>query len=409
MKVAMNPYLLGLDVSKWQKKVDWPYAKSQGVEYVFIKGMEWYWTDEQFYNHWNSSKAAGVKRGSYLYYRDALLPEPQAEKFFELLSGTGDLGELPPALDVESYGNATLTPSKIKLCLERLTTLFGRAPIFYSRTDIVKLIGNPSWLLTYPLWLAHYTLIGWQTNHFEKVKSYPPTLPPPYLEYAVWQFSSSCPAITFQVLGSKTVDTNYAPEEIINAWAGTPPPPDPIPQGDAIMYTAECIYIPPGYTHREIRSRPDSIGTDAGKDGGDIFKGDKDLPVYEIVENAEGKWAHLKKGDVVGWTLYEKGTTVYLKLTPLAPMLQVTAVTIVKLHYWKDLNGVGKPLMVKPENPSKFEFGAAFVVDPVQVDADGDEDYYRVLNPFSASPPALTPPAGYTGWYCKVSETMLKP
>lgn len=249
----MNPYVLGIDCSKWQTGVNWAYAKGQGVKYAFIKGQEWYWTDKQFYNHWSGSSAAGVLRGAYLYYRDALVPETQAQKFFELLASTGDLGELPPVLDVETYNNPTLTPSKVKKCLETLSALFGRAAIFYSRNDVVQTLGNPAWLLNYPLWLAQYTLVGWQENHFEKVKQYPPTIPPPYPFYSVWQFSDKCPAATFQVTGSSTVDTNYAPEEIINGWTGTPPPPSEEP---ILKYKTLKTY--------NIRAEPSNTSLDCG-------------------------------------------------------------------------------------------------------------------------------------------------
>lgn len=170
------------------------------------------------------------------------------------------------------------------------------------------------------------------------------------------------------------------------------------------MYLADVAYLAPGTTYRNIRSKPDSLGSDAGYDVGDVVITDKSLPVYEVQINSEGEWYHLKKGNTVGWVLGKVGATEYLKLTPLVPMKQVTASKVVNLHYWKDVNAQGKPLMVKPTNPSKFLLGATFSVDPAKIDADGDDDFYRVLTPMLASPPALTPPAPWQGWYCKVSE-----
>lgn len=185
-----------------------------------------------------------------------------------------------------------------------------------------------------------------------------------------------------------------------------PPPPDPEPIGE-FMYTADVIYLAPGTTYRNMRSKPDSIAPDIGIDVGDVVITDKKLPVYEVLENSEGTWLHLKKGNTVGWVLGKANGVTYLKLTPLVPMLQVkAAVDKVPLWYWKDKNGQNKPIMVKPDSASKFFFGATFLVDPVKIDADGDNDFYKVLNPFNASPPAITPPAGFTGWYCKVSEAV---
>jgi len=320
-----NPYLLGIDVSKWQSGVNWEYAKTQGVKYAFIKAQEWYWTDNQFFNHWSGSGAVGMPRGAYLYYRDALVPETQAQKFYELLVSTGDLGELPPVLDVESYNNPTLTPAKVKKCLETLSALFGRAAIFYSRNDVIQTLGNPAWLLSCPLWLAQYTLVGWQTNHFEKVKQYPPTIPAPYPFYSVWQFSDKCPAITFQVTGSTTVDTNYAPEEIINGWTGTTPPPDPI--GEIVFpetyVTATVTALPAGMNYRNCRTKPDSTGGDAGLIEGKVYLA-QSYPCWQSVNNAEGIWYLVELPDKsFGWVLgVMPSGVVYITLTqdPIPPV-----------------------------------------------------------------------------------------
>lgn len=298
----MTDYILGVDVSHWQTGVSWNFAKSQGVQYAFAKGMEYYYTDRQFLNHWTSSRGI-MPRGAYLYYRDTLVPQTQARKFHELLASTGDLGEVPPALDLEGYNNPQLTASKIKICLEELAQLFGRNPLVYSRKDILdRWLGSPGWLPQYPLWQAQYTLAGWHTNHFEKVKLFPPVLPKAYAERYVWQFSDKCPAALLGVSGSATVDVNYAePDKLALLIGQSPPPPegDPMKNGKCI---ADLVNI------RNIHAKAGSV------DGGDLLKNDTfkfyPLDTWTKADNTE-IWWHIKTdkllsgSPVVGWAAYK--------------------------------------------------------------------------------------------------------
>lgn len=395
----MNPYLLGLDVSKWQSSVNWAYAKTQGVQYAFIKAQEWYFTDAQFYNHWSASSAAGVPRGAYLYYRDALVPEPQAQKFHDLLTSTGDVGELPPALDIEEKNNPTLTPSKIKACLETLASLFGRAPVFYSRNDIVNTLGNPAWLLPYPLWLAQYTLIGWQESHFEKVKQYPPTIPSPYPFYSVWQFSDKCPSVNFQVTGSSTVDTNYMPDTILSAWTGQPPPPDPEPIGDEPIMKFKALKT------YNIRSGPGTNYPDIG----DLTIGTVITALQIQTISASSVWVEF---ELSKWVAMVHAGVEYLDYFPApppapVPMMLRQATVKTNLTWYKELNAAGKPLMTFPPSGLRpqFEAGAVIACDPVKIDADGTIDYYRVLNGEHATPKTYLPTGGETGWFVSAAET----
>ncbi len=44
--------ILGIDVSRWQSKVDWSLLKSSGVEFVFIKATQGnYMTDQMMVKH----------------------------------------------------------------------------------------------------------------------------------------------------------------------------------------------------------------------------------------------------------------------------------------------------------------------------------------------------------------------
>ena len=167
---------VGGDVSKWQVAVDWNKAKENGWAFVFVRVLYGLTVDSKFAAHWANSKVSGLKRGVYAYYLDALDPEAQAQKLFDTLAGTGDFGELQVVADIEEINNAVITPSMVKKYLEKLMSLFGaeKVMVYTGKPVWDKWIGNVGWALAYPLWLAQYTLVGWQENHLEKVKNYPP-------------------------------------------------------------------------------------------------------------------------------------------------------------------------------------------------------------------------------------------
>ena len=53
--------ILGIDVSRWQSKVDWSLMKSNGVEFVFIKATQGnYMTDQMMVKHVEGANKAGM-------------------------------------------------------------------------------------------------------------------------------------------------------------------------------------------------------------------------------------------------------------------------------------------------------------------------------------------------------------
>ena len=217
-------YQLGIDVSKWQESVDWNRVRAAEVKFVYVKAVDGTWEDKGFKGHWAGSKAVGLLRGVYHYYRDDQDPKAQARKLLEVLRSTGDLGELPPALDIEEVNNRTLTASKIKLCLEELEKLFGRIPLVYTRATIWNpRIGKVTWASRYPLWVAHYTVAGWTDNHIQRTLATQPSLPSPWNTWAIWQITDKAPASDYGISG-RTADLDFAEEETLKRLSGKPIP-----------------------------------------------------------------------------------------------------------------------------------------------------------------------------------------
>lgn len=136
--------------------IDWVKVKASGIEKVYIKASEGNnFVDNAFATNWSKAKAVEVQRGAYHFFRANVSGVSQAAKFKSVV-GT-DIGELPPAIDVED-GNGvdkvTLT-SVLRTCLQETERLFGVKPVIYtSQNAWNSLTTSPAWISEYSLWLA---------------------------------------------------------------------------------------------------------------------------------------------------------------------------------------------------------------------------------------------------------------
>jgi GH25 family lysozyme M1 (1,4-beta-N-acetylmuramidase) len=210
---------LGADGSYWQSQINFLTAKAAGINDWHLRALYGLSVDLRFAQHWADSDGI-VPRGAYLYYLDELSPLTQADKLYQVLTETGDVGELTVALDVETYNNPTLTASKIRQCAERLTTLFGRLPFVYTNYYVWKdaVPGDKAWAVEYPLWIAAYPFTDWKPEYLQTVLNYPPMIPAPWTSWEKWQWSAYAPAAQYGVSGNY-LDLNYTQTPAV-------PPPD---------------------------------------------------------------------------------------------------------------------------------------------------------------------------------------
>ncbi len=323
-KAKQAAYYLGYDISKWQLTADPVIAKGQGMLYTFIRALYGLSVDTKFPLHWGTHKGV-IPRGPYLYYLDSLDPYQQAQKFYETCLQNGGIGEMPPVVDVEGINNLTLNAYKIRQCVERVSELFGDVIIytgFYVWRDEVK--GDKAWASAYKLWIAGYPFSDWKPEYFETVKNYPPLIPSPWTKYHVWQFTSKLPASQYGVSGTY-LDGNYASQEFYETYlADETPPPDPI--GEIVFsetyVTATVTALPAGMNYRNCRTRPDSVGGDAGLIEGKVYLF-QTYPCWQSLENAEGTWYLVELPDkAFGWVLgVMPSGVVYITLTqaPIPP------------------------------------------------------------------------------------------
>lgn len=209
-----NDYIVqGIDVSHYQKDVDWEKVAAQNLQFTFIKSTEGLeFKDSLFVKNWANSKKANLIRGAYHFFRPTLDVFTQFENF---KSHTDlKIGDLPPVLDVEVYDGVTEDSlvSRVKQWLQLAEDHYKVKPILYTYQKFYNntLLGNFD---EYPLWIARYN------RYFEPnlIQS----------EWAFWQYGNKGKLdgvegyVDFNAyvgslgdLKSMTIQTNYQPEEI---------------------------------------------------------------------------------------------------------------------------------------------------------------------------------------------------
>lgn len=168
----------GIDVSLYQKSIDWNQVKAAGYVFAFIKATQSNdIADPLFRGNWSNASAAGLLRGAYHYFKFNVDPILQANKF--LMTVGDDHGELPPVLDIEDQ-SAPANAAAIKKWLDAIEAAWHVKPIIYTGAwwwNPARFGGTRiDWAKDYPLWIAAYIPT--------------PVLPVDWPRYTFWQNSN---------------------------------------------------------------------------------------------------------------------------------------------------------------------------------------------------------------------------
>ena len=136
----------GIDVSRWQGKIDWASVRSAGTQFAFIKATEGGdHIDPRFAENWYGAQRAGVPRGAYHFMFWCRAAHEQAAWFRRNVPNDPDA--LPPVLDLEWNGHSRTCPKtlpkavaleKIKLMLAEMVAHTGKRPIIYTYITFLK-------------------------------------------------------------------------------------------------------------------------------------------------------------------------------------------------------------------------------------------------------------------------------
>lgn len=166
----------GIDVSSWQRTINFTNVKSSGVDVVYIKSSEGKsYIDPYFETNYRNAKANGLKIGFYHYVtaRSTFQAQEQANFFAKVIAGKEIDCRL--AMDFESFGNLSISEINeiSKVFLETLENTTKTNVVIYSNAYSARTIFGYE-LTKYPLWVANYgvrepgsngkwnTWVGWQ-------------------------------------------------------------------------------------------------------------------------------------------------------------------------------------------------------------------------------------------------------
>lgn len=131
---------MGIDVSSYQKDIDWEQVAGDGYVFAYIKATEGTgFTDTHFQQNWDGARAAGLTVGAYHYFTLCSPGSEQAASFLETVPP--DDTALPPALDLEFDGACDERPeaedaqAQIDAFTHAVEKAWGRRMVIYSSSE----------------------------------------------------------------------------------------------------------------------------------------------------------------------------------------------------------------------------------------------------------------------------------
>jgi lysozyme len=195
---------IGIDVSRFQKTIDWPSVAGAGVRFAFVQASrgsgvdctvkpEQCGADPYYATNRTGAEAVGIRVGAYhrAFATGSTVEAARADAAAEaevFLTTVGSLqsGELIPVLDVETpFTGMTATTLRtwIRVFVKRVNARLGRKPMIYTNATSWAATGNTREFAKakYPLWVAQ-----WGVSK--------PSVPAGNWAghgYSVWQYTSS--------------------------------------------------------------------------------------------------------------------------------------------------------------------------------------------------------------------------
>lgn len=192
----------GIDLSTFQKNVDYSKLKKQGIEFAIIRagyGKDKSQKDEMFEKHYKGLKKAGIKVGAYLYSYCSNVDNSILEAKNCLSFIKGKDFELPIFYDLEDritkvLGKEKITQIAINFCEEIKKN--GYIPGIYANLDWFTNYIDINKVNQYKIWLAQ-----WEVSK-----------PTAKFNYDYWQYTSEG-----KIEGiSGNVDLNISYDENLN-------------------------------------------------------------------------------------------------------------------------------------------------------------------------------------------------
>lgn len=151
----------GVDVSAYQGMIDWDVLSRQdSLQFAYIKataGSDF--EDGNFDRNWRDAGNTGLAVGAYHLIRFDSPGWAQADHFISVVPKED--GRLPPAVDVELYGEDRRNPPSkeavdriLKAMLEKLEDYYGQKPVIYATQSAYRKYISGGYM-EYPIWIRN--------------------------------------------------------------------------------------------------------------------------------------------------------------------------------------------------------------------------------------------------------------
>lgn len=165
----------GIDVSRYQKNIDWRKVKQNNISFVYIKATEGAThKDDHFEKNFAGAKEAGIAVGVYHFFRMTSSPQKQFDNFKQVV-GSRRM-DLIPMIDIETKDGHS--KSQLQRNLDTFISLikqhYGVLPMIYSSQVFYNRYLAPKYN-RYHLYLGRYNKL-------------PPTIDGKGT-YSIWQYT----------------------------------------------------------------------------------------------------------------------------------------------------------------------------------------------------------------------------
>lgn len=169
--IIVKGTLKGIDISKYQRNIDWKAVKASGIDFVIIRaGYRGYGTgalveDPLFKSHMQGATSVGLKIGVYFFTQAITVEEAVEEASMALQLVQGYNITYPIFFDTEYVGNGARADSMSKFHRTLLARVFCntvlnsgyKAGVYASKSWFYNQLLFEDFPSTYEIWLAHYT------------------------------------------------------------------------------------------------------------------------------------------------------------------------------------------------------------------------------------------------------------
>jgi lysozyme len=154
----------GIDVSHHQGEIDWQKVAASGIKFVYVKASEGRnFQDPSFWNNLSGASRAGLYCGAYHYFTLDGAGSAQAQNFIRSVPKGSTF--LPPAIDLETWGNSAKRPAvpafqaELNAMMKDLRDTYGMEPIIYSSSGFLH-----NYLKDYPVKELWYRAVFWNPS-----------------------------------------------------------------------------------------------------------------------------------------------------------------------------------------------------------------------------------------------------